>query len=129
MIKSSEIRIGNIIKVHVAGNFKVIDIGKHSVSFEGLELKGLYDYSILYGVPLTPELLVDNCGFHVTSKGFYQHPDWYNISLKYARGTYQIRCNFMDIIANNIDYVHQLQNLYHDLCHKELEIKNLLPTQ
>ena len=73
----------------------------------------------IYPIELNPSIL-EKCGFDVTSKGFYQHPNWYNVSLKYLRGTYNLRCNFMDIVANNIDYLHQLQNLYYTLTGEEL---------
>lgn len=128
MIRANQLRIGNFL--YVSGNTidtyqtskpKRVDIDFLKAIDE--ENKQRPDGLLTWfnPIPLTPEIL-EKCGFNVTSKGFYQHPNWYNLSLKYFRGSYALRCNFMDIITNNIYYVHQLQNLYHALTGEELEI-------
>lgn len=128
MILAHELRIGNLVTAHFQTtrfNSKVEAISlSHGIKFVSVycdeNLEG-YSEQNISAIPLTPEIL-EKCGFNVTSKGFYQHGSWYNISLKYMRGTYALRCNFMDIVANNIDYVHQLQNLHFALTQTELQI-------
>lgn len=128
MIKANELRIGNCISFqnHLETEKVVTVNARFFSSLAGgsplEEMKPDEELSNYYSpIELTPELL-EKGGFNVTSKGFYQHPNWYNVSLKHLRGTYNLRCNFMDIITNNIDYLHQLQNLYYSLVGSELEV-------
>jgi hypothetical protein len=81
----------------------------------------IYESERIEPIPLTPEIL-EKAGFEVSSKGFFSHPKWYNLSLKHRTGSYDLRCNFMERVATNIDYVHQLQNLFQSLTGEELVI-------
>lgn len=120
MITATELRIGNWVN-NGEGLFFTIDTSSFMDILYAAQLNN--GNTLLIPIPLTSEIF-EKCGFNVTSKGFYQHPNWCNVSLKYLRGTYNLRCNFMDIIANNIDYLHQLQNLFYSLTGEEL---NFLP--
>jgi hypothetical protein len=119
-MKINELRIGNLLVVDDDIVTEVTVIGEDYLGTT--KTIGFINIEKFSPIILTPEIL-EKCGFNVTSKGFYVHPNWYNISLKFMRGTYNLRCNFMDIIANNIDYLHQLQNLYFALTGEELLIK------
>ena len=129
MIPSNELRIENWIIIDGVVQ-KVDRIGQDPLlESNGIELFYINRYRVdeCFPIPLTPEILV-KAGFECSSKGFWIHPNWYNLSLKYMRGTHALRCNFMDIVANNIDYLHQLQNLYFALTGQELPINNLNTT-
>jgi len=109
-MQASELRIGNFIQ-----------LGSSIVHVTHFDIRQISRGSVYEPIPLTPEIL-EACGFKVTSKGFYQHPNWYNLSLKFMKGTYALRCNFMDVVATNIEHLHQLQNVYHSLTGEELTI-------
>lgn len=121
MIEAKQLRIGNWVNFDNR-NWLINSVTKDFPYLETIEFGfGIVEYRNIEPIPLTPEIL-EKCGFDPTSKGFFKHPNWYNVSLKYIRGTYSLRFNFTDIVATNIDYVHQLQNLYFALTGEELTI-------
>lgn len=118
MIELRELRIGNYINITDINYNDVvtkIDATGHENSIETM-LYSYVDAESIQGIPLTEEILL-KCGFY-DKKGYY-----------FLRG-FEIR--FWDGV--NVTYkgielfekdlrLHQLQNLYHSLTGKELEIE------
>ena len=107
-MKSSELRIGNYISV------KNMGVDLPAIIERGVEIDASNEFN---PIPLSEEWIL-RAGFkHI-------HDDWYyncilsvNISKKTAHvGNYCV---------NNIEFVHQLQNLYFALTSEELQILSL----
>jgi hypothetical protein len=126
MIKASELRVGVWVneKVETEDGYNLLP-----TKLDGLKIN-LFEqgWIKLEPIELTPEIL-EKARFESTSKGFFIHPQWYNLSLKYRNGTYNLRVNFLQRIATNIDYLHQLQNLFYSLVGEELTIDATLHSQ
>ena len=132
-MQANELRIGNWVNDMVGTPLKVVAITEDDriiYSADG----GNYLFEIKYakGIPLTPEIL-ERCGFEQTSNF---HPEGPTHTLKHRNGiTFEV-CylyKMVDVVENigririqNIEHLHQLQNLYFALTGSELEIKNLV---
>lgn len=123
-MESKELRIGNYISVY--GEFKNVEsIGYYGIGFNGGFAK--YKLPNLEPIPLTEELLL-KCGFEdCNSYKDYRlylppHQEAY-LELSIRNG---IVCGFgisEDPMLLDLEYVHQLQNIYFALTGQELEIK------
>ena len=131
MIQANELRIGNIVdrvsssKIDVIDNYyTVFELDEHSVSVDDID-GNLYINESVEGIKLTEEWLL-RFGFRQWGK--YKHL-W---KLKNVCGftictTISFHLNEYGRWRNNIgemEYVHQLQNLYFALTGQELELKS-----
>lgn len=114
MIDTKELRIGNTIMY----NGKVIHINgvvRNTIHYD----KNYFDsniggYKPFEPIPITEEWLV-RFGFEKIDHGFNKYPLYiYPIRDLYYRAVFPI--------IFDINYVHQLQNIYHSLTGKELEL-------
>lgn len=127
MIKPEELRIGN--RVRVVGPHTVGDgyttLSKH-------DLGGIYLYGGEYAIepiPLAPEIL-EAAGFGATHAADNVHTSYYSDDMKleldfdHRHHDWGYR-PFMgdETFGIGIQYLHQLQNLYHALTGQELEVK------
>jgi len=110
-LKARELRIGNY-GINNQGNiFKVSWINS---GIEGL----------LKTIPLTEDILKDNCGFKYVTMGIFKNNNftiikWSNECAEY----HQWNANGIERKVVYIKYLHQLQNLYFELTNEELTIK------
>lgn len=131
-MNASELRLGNWIGVY-ASESQVNEIDSGMIFFNVLKnLDGTnfeYDYidtEFAEPIPLTSEWMV-KFGFEpVPSEGqdavfFFIDDSEISIGF-YSGGT--IRVEFNEVEIKGILYVHQFQNLYFALTHRELTIKN-----
>ncbi len=85
---------------------------------------GPYSLSEISGIPITPELL-EKGGFGNSGDGVYIHIDL-RVSIGFHDGVL-LRVNtglgWFFLVANKIQYIHQLQNLIHILTGKPWDIK------
>lgn len=70
------------------------------------------------GIPLTPEWL-ERMGFRRTKSNQYRTECYFMVEMEC--GSIYYRHNL--ILCEGVEFVHQLQNLYHALIGKELEVK------
>lgn len=118
MIDAKELRLGNwLINEH--GREYQVD-GHEIYQFDTMpEYRELW-----HGIPLTPEVL-EACGF-VSKKRWYYKEKFclgylttdLHFQAEWKFGGVEGTWNLLDI-----KYLHQLQNLYFDLCGQELEYK------
>jgi hypothetical protein len=135
MIKASELRIGNIVWESNSvtpgpEDFNEIVIASINDIDKVIrdDQENGYSYDALYGIPLTPEWL-ERCGFVTDGTGDDNHtePLWDHPKTNYQYSDGALVHNgsayddWHDI--GNVDYVHQLQNLFYWVTGKELEIK------
>lgn len=140
MIKTNELRFGNLVLASAEAVFSdtkkpaicrvsghIDDRSEIGIGLENIESKEFYldSFRTIEPIPLTEEWLL-RCGFTVDKYG--------NIVLPIFEGYVMIECKFnsFPLILNvdgrnmplwSVKYLHQLQNLYHALTGKELEIK------
>jgi len=126
MIKASELRIGNKIEAvgffgffgsYPSGLIEVREITEFGVNLSQGD-STIYELYNLHPIPLTEEWLVK---FGAEYKDYFGgHVFWIGASALAIKG------NIAYWMANSlckIDFVHQLQNLYHALTGEELQIK------
>lgn len=116
-MKVNELRIGNLVKIDVGiGTVFSIDAPAYERWNEGMEMpivvsvNGIYYYCTaeeLQGVWITPD--------HLHSMGFIE--ETINDRVRYRKGKF---C-FEEKDRTNINYVHELQNLYYALYKEELK--------
>jgi hypothetical protein len=132
MIQANELRLGNLVYFTGNGNNNICPVtelwrNELEVSYVGNSLCLKYDNEDLQPIPLTPELL-EKCGF---VKDGYEDAVWYQrqfpvIGELCTSDRLHPLGNFVfdtDTDTLKIFYLHQLQNLYHSLTGKELNIK------
>ena len=116
---AKELRIGNYIKAR-----KTTTIDENVVLLDGLQFLDLMMSSnIKYfePIPLTEQWLID-FGWGCSDDGEYCD----NTSLKNVVLMYDVNCNYFEMsldkdeFSMKLQYVHQIQNLYHALTGKEL---------
>ena len=116
MIKANELRIGNRVLL----NGQEIEISMNSFR-RFLDFDSEEDYN---GIHLTPEILVERCGFE---KSNHHSLDYFlkrnNSNLFSFRLNRPFRHNNQWYPVK--EYLHQLQNLVLDLTGQELQIKEL----
>lgn len=107
MIKPNELRIGNYVK-HID---KIIRI--ESLHPKDDDVNDEIPFHCIFGISLTEELLFE---FGFLNFGYrYSKPE---LKLDIIKGDGYYLSN----VSKEIEYVHQLQNLYFALTNKELEI-------
>lgn len=112
MIKSTDLRIGN--KVKVFGKIYTIkELGEFEAAME--ETHGVFVYSDVQGVELTPELLI-TCGFEKDTTGKYGgwlSPELHDERLRIRHDEFSFYHSVHET-ANpmRLEHLHQLQNWY-----------------
>lgn len=134
-IEARDLRIGNLV---MAGNSRVLVNGIHDgfsgginpYSWSGDGDSGIdvdYEFSVLSGVPLTEDWLVKLGFVHRTA----QDISWYSIDGKNGISLSDNKFNFItgnfvcQLVLREIQYVHELQNLYFSITGKELVIPEI----
>lgn len=150
MIKASELRIGNFIYddegiISKVVGFKPFDYSVRCDEEEGCDLiiinygqdgsvRGPYDLdsNLVERIPFTPEWL-ERCGFQ--KKSNEMQIDGMEMTFHIDDSTYFSSCGGLNetlaalclcrgnYFANNLQFVHELQNLYFALTGEELTIK------
>jgi hypothetical protein len=134
-IKSTELRIGNWFlnpKNEIEQVYGLLN------SIQGEFINPVMDYSIeqLDGynesecnpIPLTPKILINNCGFIKRDVWYSIQPELLNIEYRlidFNGWIFSIGFYRQNNEITNINYLHELQNLYFDISHEELKIKDL----
>lgn len=130
MIQANDLRIGNLLKF----NEETVDV--ESIGFDGVNLRGGYDWSIdcefnydeLEPIPLTEDILL-KCGFVKHKAGIggcdmWQGMDAWEMDDEWLfRGSPERGLKLIGYFNSNIQYLHQLQNLYFALTGSELNIQ------
>ena len=136
-LKAKDLRIGNLIwsgksndstKEQPFGHWhKVISIGNDDQKFEQIESETEESFEWIFkdnwtGIPLTEDILL-KCGFN-KHHACMVLPLLTACCLIYAIKKREFFMDFNGIdVEYNLQYVHQLQNLYFALTNKELEIE------
>lgn len=82
----------------------------------------LVDYRSLEPVPLTKEWLIDKFEATLIGIEYKLKASALEITIRINAG--HVYCEFGNVyLGGRIQYVHELQNLVHSLCGKELSIK------
>lgn len=130
MIQANELRIGNWVTELIKNRIVAIDGIESNQDFVWVNyLNGSGQYKVgindIEPIPLTPEIL-EKCGFEIT--GQTEHPN--NIWTKYGEESkfeleqiihfflYDNKC-----FGTQVNYLHQLQNIYFSLTGEELDVK------
>jgi len=127
ILSARELRIGNYVfglyysyddidedertELCMVVGLDVVGFSEHQIWVEGLENSEREVYSDFEPIPLNEEWLL-KFGFSGWDKG--------NYTMILSNGNFM---EFEYVIAKNIKYVHQLQNLYFALTNEELTIK------
>lgn len=142
MIQKNELRIGNL--VHVDGDndtmFTIIQL-KIKVAFVKSRSVFQVDYDLLHPIFITSDTLA-KCGFNklenntstsakeyilkIPATGDSNHDIYATIHNQDPKQTFaKARINGQHV-GNELIYLHQIQNVYHALISKEMEIAKLL---
>lgn len=117
MIKPNELRIGNIVLVQ-GKPVKITGIIHDNIYF-GSEFYVRVRLHQSEPIPLTPEIL-EKCGFKLDVE-VYEQAGFYPCIIKNKMNE-GWRMDFGEYVTNELNYLHQLQNLYFALTGTELEI-------
>lgn len=124
MVKVNELRIGNLINLTVnyqEVTHRIDEIGEDYAKLTDAKGSGMWPqmaYRTMTPIPLTPEWL-ERCGF-------VDNIPWEKGSIRLDS---ESRLHVVDktgygiIVARNVQYVHQLQNIYFYLTGEELNVK------
>jgi hypothetical protein len=118
MIKSNELRVGNLVKY--TGGFENKDLTYFIT--ESVEIDAIAENPLYEPIPLTPEIL-EKAGFELELK-FESGDYWFHEKMRTfaaSRMYIYLPYSLFDSMAP-CKYVHQLQNLYWVLVGEELEI-------
>lgn len=126
MIEIRDLRIGNWVESK--GEFGVVDgiwnlpneVYK-KVSFKGENIFAELSFSKINPIPLTTERL-EKCGFHSFGFSGWEITTEYGWSFRLTT-TEKRHLYFEHYPETELEYLHQLQNLYYALTNSELEIK------
>jgi hypothetical protein len=121
MIAANELRIGNW--VYVQSNKLVKEL--KPVTPHKIKVVTKQEEHKWHPIPLSPEILVDNCGFQKTHFGnFYRIDNNQNFPWLEDNedGTFDLTVGDPEYSIGTIRYIHQLQNAYHALTQTELTI-------
>lgn len=126
MIDPKELRIGNYLKCRddkAHGEvLEICYIGK-----DGAATINGWSYKEWSPIPLTPNLLLANCGFHKDEEYFKFQPDFENIEysvVQFPEGHWIVSKGFINYNheLRSIKYLHELQNLLWEVGRVELPI-------
>lgn len=127
MIQPNELRLNSLIqtcvdKEWIAANDMIVK--------SKIEFYNSYNQQTCEGIPVTKELLVENCGFRTTSLGelFVINDD---IDLWFIDGIISLSFSKSDVTSfrsirkdlQHIRYLHQVQNLIYSMSGNEMHIK------
>lgn len=117
-MKVEELRVGNWLKDYYTNNPFKIEL-PDMVLLDRIIKKGQFQTTGFTPIELTEEWLI-KFGFD-----YYESED---IFPTYVKGNINVNDGVVNIVGypkflNHIKHIHQLQNLYHSLTGKELEIK------
>ena len=127
MISANELRIGNLVKYHDDDTlFTVIGIDDLGIGVKNEEQHTWIEYDCFSPIPITEETLKLDDEFW-SFEGFgtrliYQHKQFKAIKIEYISDN-DCFIYFNDNVINLRKYVHEVQNLFHSLTSKELELK------
>jgi hypothetical protein len=123
-MKANELRIGNYILNEYDTPSKVREITHYECVFLGDNLLK-QDLQNCNPVPLTEELLL-KCGFNKKARRIVWDIGWIELWYSSYAKNYQVRFyktgNDIEKVIN-IEYLHQLQNLYFAITGEELDVK------
>lgn len=126
-MEANELRIGNYIILHG----RMVTVGgipnKWCLLIPGEEYA--VDMELFYSIPITRELLL-KCGFTENNKvfewdnEFHTHVE-FELSNSIGRdwGVHIDNCDFQTVGVGDVQFLHQLQNIYFCATGKELEVK------
>lgn len=120
MIKATELRLGNWVKVGTIES-TVCFIDKYHIQLQGNALINRPEQ--VEPIHLTPEIL-EKCGFKKDYNGF-SLVDKMSLSFAVSKDDEYLACWLDRALGIIIKYLHQLQNIYFSLTGEELEIKRL----
>lgn len=131
-MKLTEFRVGNNVfhTSHPDTVFEIKDIDRYNNEI-GLLDDGYYvklDTAGLLPIPLTNELLLENCGFYrkegsfISRIGLAYEDSSFPCDLQQTGDGFQICRSGIGAITAPAEYLHQLQNLYYALTGKELTL-------
>lgn len=130
MVKTEELRIGNLVCVTTKGGGDIIDSVSQITLFNNSpRITTSFHWHKAEPIPLTEEILLD-CGLKEQKEdkphfvNIFGNPHWIQY-LKSIEGVVIHIGGGEHFTIPNIKYVHQLQNLYFALTGKELEFKTL----
>lgn len=123
MIKASELRLGNLIS-HNGEHVPVVQIERRYKTIfriNDIDVDERIIEDTYQPILLTPEWL-ERCGYKKdsTDKKWYKSP--HNLPPIYQWRPGSFGMDGLPLAAKSIEYVHQLQNLYHALTGEELNI-------
>jgi hypothetical protein len=121
MIREHEIRIGNWVKGIATGLNIKVDLHFFNEAYDDDTMLDWYN-----GIPLTPELLVEKCGFkYWDNDWYYMKTNWMELSVNVETGEICIQNNAQIFSKKHLvcKYIHQLQNLVYSLTQTELPIQ------
>jgi hypothetical protein len=125
MIKSNELRIGNLVNYENEAYCVWSEIRKYSVTLDNLKTRhiGAAAYDEIDPIQLTEEWLL-KFGFEEKNKWFKKD----DVMLGYISTDENLQLEWKTCVGDwvliNVTHVHQLQNLYFALTKQDLEIKN-----
>lgn len=127
MIKINELRIGNVVEYNgfhlpvysITGAYPRKGTRYNNKALVDLVCDGFVtaDEDEINPIPITPELLT-KCGFKIDQYGDYNLD-----SICFAMLNGMVFDVMFPNIAYNLQYLHQLQNLYYMMHNKEMEVK------
>ena len=130
-MKAQELRVGNLISFKGKWNGEVEEIKSGSISIKDNE--GIFPYDVFEPILLTDEWFI-KWGFFKDGEYWSRSVVDYNYCFKYRDWAknwafYQEYTDSSDtkddgvkyVISFDIEFVHQLQNLWYTLLHKEIE--------
>ncbi len=137
-LKASELRIGNLVCYNSMKHPRINELGELSFSTINTISRSFSSYNIIVNrkesrewffdikdikpIPLTPEIL-EKAGFENGYKEIDNQLIQVHLESKQVSVSGQDACtNGHAFWIENISHVHQLQNLYHSLTGKELQI-------
>jgi len=140
MIQPQELRIGNLVYFkseiegvdniyYIATIKQIMDNGVYLDGFNPMNkdstINGFASFKQIIPIPLTQELLLDFGLKKISEDKFnlFNHPTEVEIVIKCNSYSRNFQCDGIIFALNNLDYAHQLQNLYFALKGEELQFK------
>ena len=135
MINLNELRLGNgVYSIEVGENVQISSIDEDCVTFKDTITWDYVSADMIEPIQLTEDLLLkfgfektDDYGDQVYYEPIYRVNRNYYICFDHDRISFGLavfgNCTSLFYDDENLQFIHQLQNLYHSLTGQELEIK------